>query len=76
MRELTEQEMDEVSGAGLDDVGTILGGVAALGGGAAYTIKTGGAGGFLGGGLMMSGGLTAISTGFRGLHEDWYGNNS
>ncbi|MFN3238578.1 MAG: hypothetical protein ACE37D_16160 [Pseudomonadales bacterium] len=76
MRELTEQEMDQVSGAGWDDVGTILGGVAAVGAGAVYTAKTGGVGGYFGGGLVMSGGLAAISTGFDGLHEDWYGSSS
>jgi hypothetical protein len=76
MRELTEQEMDQVSGAGWDDVGTILGGVAAVGAGAIYTVKTGGLGGYFGGVAMASGGVAAITTGFDGLHEDWYGSSS
>jgi hypothetical protein len=76
IRELSETEAAAVVGGGLDDVGTILGGVAAVGAGTAYTVKTGGVGGFLGGGLMISGGMAAISTGFEGLHEDWYGSSS
>jgi hypothetical protein len=76
MRELTEQEMDQVTGAGLDDVGTILGGVAAVGAGTIYSVKTGGVGGAFGGITMISGGVAAITTGFNGLHDDWYGSSS
>lgn len=70
--ELSDSELDEVSGAGWDDVGTIAGGIVAVGAGVLYTVETGGIGGFLGGGLAVGGGLSAISSGFQGLHDDWY----
>lgn len=76
IRELKDSELDEVSGAGWDDVATIGGGIVAVGAGLVYTVKTGGVGGFFGGGLAMASGVGAIANGFEGLHEDWYGSSS
>lgn len=76
IRELTDTEIDMVSGGSWEDVGTILGGVAAVAGGVGYTVKTGGIGGFFGGGLAVTGGFAAISTGFSNLHDEWYGESS
>ena len=76
IRELEEHELNKVSGAGWDDVGTIAGGIVAVGAGVIYTVETGGVGGFLGGGLAVASGFSAITSGFDGLHEDWYGQQS
>jgi hypothetical protein len=76
IRELSEEELDIVSGAGWEDVATIAGGIAAVGAGLSYTVKTGGIGGFFGGGMAMASGIGAITSGFNGLYEDWYGESS
>lgn len=76
IRELNESELEQVSGGGLDDVGTIAGGIVAVGAGVIYTLETGGVGGFLGGGMAVASGFSAITSGFNGLHEDWYGQES
>lgn len=76
IRELSEEELDIVSGAGWEDVATIAGGIVSVGAGVLYTVKTGGIGGYFGGGLAVGSGLGAISAGFQGLHEDWYGESS
>ncbi|MEX0964530.1 MAG: hypothetical protein WDZ52_10885 [Pseudohongiellaceae bacterium] len=73
IRELTAEEIEEVSGAGWNDVGAIVGGIGAIAVGTSYTISTGGVGGILGGGAAMAGGLAAIGNGFNGLYEEWYG---
>lgn len=76
MRELNDAELDIVSGGGWEDVGTIAGGIVAVGAGVIYTVETGGVGGFLGGGMAVAGGFSAITSGFSGLHDDWYGESS
>ena len=73
IRELTSEEIEQVSGAGWEDVGAIVGGIGAIAVGASYTVTTGGIGGFMGGGAAVVGGMSAISSGFRGLHDEWYG---
>lgn len=76
IRELNDVELDIVSGAGWEDVGVIAGGIVSVGAGVIYTVKTGGVGGFFGGGLAVAGGLSGISSGFRNLHDEWYGQDS
>ncbi|MGM0633645.1 MAG: ABC transporter permease [Pseudomonadota bacterium] len=72
MRELTEKEIQLVSGGSWEDIGAIVGGVGAVAAGTGYMVKTGGIGAFLGGATMVSGGMAAISSGFSGLHDSWY----
>lgn len=76
MRELTESEVQAVSGGSWEDVGTIVGGIAAVAAGTGYAIKTGGIGAVFGGAAMVTGGMAAIGSGFSGLHESWYGDGS
>ena len=75
IRALEIREIQAVSGAGWDDVGDIVVGVIAVGGGAAYSYSTGTVGAYLGGGAAMYSGMTLIIDGFEGLLEDWYGSS-
>ena len=76
IRELSDSEIDKVSGGSWGDVASIAGGIVSVGAGVIYTVETGGFGGFLGGGLAVTAGLGSIADGFKGLHDDWYGENS
>jgi len=73
MRELSAEEVALISGASWQDVGSIFGGIGAIAAGTAYTLKTGGIGGYLGGGALIAGGVAAIGSGFDGLRQNWYG---
>ena len=76
IRELNDLESEKVNGGSWGDVASIAGGIVSVGAGVIYTVETGGLGGYLGGGLAVTAGLGAISDGFQGLHDDWYGENS
>jgi len=75
LRELTDEEIRLVSGGSWEDVGSIVGGVGAIALGTGYAVKTGGIGAYLGGGVLITGGVAAVSSGLSGLHETWYGDS-
>lgn len=71
MRELNNQEINEVSGGGFwQDLGTGIGGAAAIGAGVTYTISTGGIGGALGGATLIAGGAAAVSSAFSSAYDN------